>query len=464
MLKAPGSRCSDGSWDTHVLPGLWSSSDGSRLEVTFEIWAVEASSVGRVRVVSSDPEKLPVLEQPFSALSDHDLTVLVEGIELVRRLAGSSVLAPFVAEELEPGPSRDLERWVREHSGGYWHPVGTCRMGPAGNPDAVVDAVGRVHGIDGVVVADASIFPTIPRANTNLPTMGAAEYIASTLAAADAKEESTEPPPDYKGILQSPTPLGPNRISAHEERIDSFSYQVGTQLDNLNHIGVGQVFYGGRRGREIAETWGTNSLGSEHAGPIVTRGILLDVLGLKLVQGASDDLEAAPNGAPHLAATYRITLEDLEAAMRQARIQTIERGDVVLIRTGWNQLLEPHDPTSPHAPDDPTHPGHPGHQAYLRSEPGIYLREARWLASRRPAIVGADNWALEVLGDPVVASNVFPVHQELITHFGIRIGEAIVTDRLAADRLFEFVYIVTPQLAFGATAGNTPPCALGQPR
>jgi Putative cyclase len=163
-------------------------------------------------------------------------------------------------------------------------------------------------------------------------------------------------------------------------------------------------------------------------------------------------------------ATYRITLEDLETAMRRARIKTIERGDVVLIRTGWNQLLEPHDPTSPHAPDDPTHPGHPGHQTYLRSEPGIYLREARWLASHRPAIVGADSWALEVAGDPVVGPNVFPVHQELITHFGIRIGEAIVTDRVAEDRVFEFVYIVTPQFAFGATAGNTPPCALGQPR
>jgi kynurenine formamidase len=274
-----------------------------------------------------------------------------------------------------------------------------------------------------------------------------------------------DPPPDYDGILQSPTPLGANRISAHEERFRAgYSYQVGTQLDNLNHIGVGPVFYGGDRGPEIAETWGTSRLGSEHTGPIVTRGILLDVLGLKLAQGATDVLKTAPNGEPHLAAAYRITLEDLEAAMRRASIKRIERGDVVLIRTGWNQLLEPHDPTSPHAPDDPTHPGHPGHQTYLRSEPGIYLREARWLASHRPAIVGADNWALEVAGNPVAETNVFPVHQELITHYGIRIGEAIVTDRLAADHVVEFVYIVTPQLAFGATAGNTPPCALGQPR
>jgi kynurenine formamidase len=150
--------------------------------------------------------------------------------------------------------------------------------------------------------------------------------------------------------------------------------------------------------------------------------------------------------------------------MRWAGIKTIKRGDVIPIRTGWNQLLEPHDPTSPYEPDDPSHPGHPGHQKYLTSEPGIYLREARWLASHRPAIVGADNWAVEVAGTPLVESNVFPVHPELLTHFGIRIGEAIVTDRLAEDRVFEFVYIVTPQFALGATAGNTPPCALGQPR
>jgi kynurenine formamidase len=281
-----------------------------------------------------------------------------------------------------------------------------------------------------------------------------------------------EPPADFEGIVQSPVPLGPNRVSFHEERFKvteqsgpyTYSYQLGTQLDSLNHIGVGPVYYGGRRGPEIAETWGTSRLGSEHTGPIVTRGILLDVLGLKLAQGATDALESAPSSSPHLAATYRITLEDLEAAMRRARIKTIKRGDVVLIRTGWNQLLEPRDPTGPHAPDDPAHPGHPAHQKYLTSEPGIYIREARWLASHRPAIVGADNWALEVAGHDVAGANVFPVHQELITRFGIRIGEGIVTDRLAEDRVFEFVFIVTPQLAAGATAGNTPPCALGQPK
>ena len=183
LLKARSSRCSDDCWDTHLFFGLYTSSDGRRLEVSFDIYVMESDSLGRVRLPSSDPEVLPLIDQPFSALSDHDVAVLVEGIELARALASSSPVAPFLAEELEPGPSADLEEWVRGNSGGYWHPVGTCRMGPADDPGAVLDARGRVHGIDGLVVADASIFPTIPRANTNLPTIGAAEYIASTLTA-----------------------------------------------------------------------------------------------------------------------------------------------------------------------------------------------------------------------------------------------------------------------------------------
>jgi hypothetical protein len=85
-----------------------------------------------------------------------------------------------------------------------------------------------------------------------------------------------DPPPGYDGILQSPTPLGPNRIAAHEERFKvseesspyTYSYQLGTQLDNLNHIGVGPLFYGGHRGPEIAETFGTSRLGGENSGRI----------------------------------------------------------------------------------------------------------------------------------------------------------------------------------------------------
>ena len=130
--------------------------------------------------------------------------------------------------------------------------------------------------------------------------------------------------------------------------------------------------------------------------------------------------------------------------MARGGIRDITPGDVVLFRTGWNTVVRSQ-------PD-----------RYLAKEPGIYLREARWLAEQRPAIIGSDTWALEVLGNPVVTA-AFPVHQELLVKHGIHIGEGNITDELA-DRVYEFVYLVTPQYAKGATASNMPLAALGQPK
>jgi choline dehydrogenase len=70
----------------------------------------------------------------------------------------------------------DRSAAISKHLNAYHHPVGTCRMGL--DPAAVVDPQGRVHGVDGVKVIDASIFPSIPSANTNVPTLMAAEHLA----------------------------------------------------------------------------------------------------------------------------------------------------------------------------------------------------------------------------------------------------------------------------------------------
>lgn len=258
-----------------------------------------------------------------------------------------------------------------------------------------------------------------------------------------------QPPAGFtegSGILQGTEPLGPNRVSVHEERFpQGYTYQIVTQLDNLNHIGVGATFYNGFQGPDIAAPHGTTKLGAEHMGPIVTRGVLIDVLSHKLRRGEDRDLSTNADGGPVLRDDYRITVEDILAVMRHEGLRRIGPGDVVLFRTGWNTVAR----TEP--------------DRYLSREPGIYLREARWLAAHKPAIIGSDTWALEVLGNPVVR-HVFPVHQFLLVKYGIRIGEGIVTDELAADGVSEFVYLVTPQNAEGATAGNTPPAALAQPR
>ncbi|GGP66660.1 cyclase family protein [Saccharothrix coeruleofusca] len=276
------------------------------------------------------------------------------------------------------------------------------------------------------------------------------------------------PPPGFQeqgGVLVSLEPLGANRVSVHEERFEAeFStrhpkplattFQIGSQLDNLNHVGAAEFFYNGLRGPDIARAHGTIRLGAENVGPVVTRGVLLDVLGVKLAQGRAEDLaEPTTGGRPLLRENYRITVEDIRDALEFGGVERVEPGDAVLFRTGWSGLLAHR------------HPDDLARWAGSRGLPGIYLREARWLARSRPAIVGGDTWALEVLGNPVNDDgSAFPVHQELIMRHGIRIGESYVVDRLAADRVHEFVFIVTPQYSQGATAGNTPPAALGQPR
>ncbi|HWH28249.1 MAG TPA: cyclase family protein [Mycobacteriales bacterium] len=252
----------------------------------------------------------------------------------------------------------------------------------------------------------------------------------------------TEPGP----LVQLPVPFGPNKVSAHEERlVGSTTYHIGTQVDGLAHIGVGDMFYGGNRGPDIAAAHGLKRLGNEHMGPIVTRGVVADVVGLKVAQGATSAYFTADNGRPVLQDDYRITVEDIEQALRRAGRLTFGPGDVVLLRTGWTHLVE----------QDPAR--------YTAKEPGIYLREARWLAKRRPAIVGGDAWALESLNPEVIDGNSFPVHQLLLVKHGIRIGESILTDDLVDDGVHEFVFMYSPQNARGATAGCTPPVALAQP-
>jgi hypothetical protein len=165
-----------------------------------------------------------------------------------------------------------------------------------------------------------------------------------------------QPSPGYQdggGIVMSTEPLAANKLSYHEERFVAelspkhpvplaTTYQIASQLDNLNHIGAAEFYYNGLRGPDIAEGHGTSRLGNEHMGPVVTRGVLLDVLGVKLANGPAGDLaEPATNGKPLLRETYRITVEDLTAAMELGGIGAIEPGDVVLLRTGWNQPSSP---------------------------------------------------------------------------------------------------------------------------
>ncbi len=194
------------------------------------------------------------------------------------------------------------------------------------------------------------------------------------------------PPDDFAGILTDAEPQDLGRKSIHEERV-SLTYNMGTKINGLHHVGVADMLYNGFKGPEIAATWGTTHLGAETMGPIVTRGVVVDVVGWTVATGRSDRYRLTPAGRPVLRSRYRITVEDIEATLAWEGIERpIGPGDAVLLRTGWRELIEL----------DP--------ERYLGAvPPGPYLRECRYLAARRPALLASDTWNFETI-DPDVVS------------------------------------------------------------
>jgi choline dehydrogenase len=185
MAKA-ASSFADGLFDLHLLP--YSPIRTGRHQ---RAWHAGASALlpksrGQVRIGDLDPEAKPLIDHGFLTDPDgHDLAVLCEGIELLRELAARPELAPLMGAEVTPGGDladhASLRRHLLANVDNYWHPVGSCKMGPASDPVAVVDATGAVHGIEGCLIADASIFPVIPRATTAMPVTVAAERVAEII-------------------------------------------------------------------------------------------------------------------------------------------------------------------------------------------------------------------------------------------------------------------------------------------
>ncbi|MEM8922742.1 MAG: GMC family oxidoreductase [Actinomycetota bacterium] len=135
---------------------------------------------GRIRQTSVDPHSGPVIESGFGthpADVARNVAAYRDAIAMTRHPA----LADLIDEVVFPDPARssveDLAALAAKSSRSGYHPCGTARMGPADDPGAVVDQYGRCHAVDGLVVADASIMPTVPRANTNLTSIMIGERI-----------------------------------------------------------------------------------------------------------------------------------------------------------------------------------------------------------------------------------------------------------------------------------------------
>ena len=134
-----------------------------------------ARSTGTMRLRSARPQDPPIVDPAYyTDVDGHDERVMLEAVRLSRQLARQEALAPWVGRELAPGPAvhddEQLLAFIGATSSTVFHPAGTCRMAACGS-SAVVDSRLRVHGLDRLRVADASVFPDMPTVNPCLTVM-----------------------------------------------------------------------------------------------------------------------------------------------------------------------------------------------------------------------------------------------------------------------------------------------------
>jgi Putative cyclase len=257
----------------------------------------------------------------------------------------------------------------------------------------------------------------------------------------------------YTIELEPQGPEGINHITHLQERA-TISFNLGTKVNGLHHVGVGDVFYGGRRLDDIVATRGIGDLDTPGWGPpIVTRGFLIDVLGLKLAIDDAPALGQTEDGRPTLAPHYRITVEDLESACERQALPTFEPGDALFIHTGWAR----HNRVR-HLGRARTAPT--GDERLARGNPGVWLPECHWLAQFKPAICAADAgmWGTDSRVDTAGAYGA--ASQLLFVKYGIRVGEQMQFIDLVEAGVDRFAYCHNWLRAVGSVSTNSPPFAI----
>lgn len=226
-------------------------------------------------------------------------------------------------------------------------------------------------------------------------------------------------------IYTKPALPVPNARQENEELVVTELGQIGTQFDAFAHQMWGDSFYNCFKLGDIGTRSGFKKLGVENVGGLMTRGVLIDVAGLKGV-------DLLPN-------SYVITPEDLQQALAKSGLQ-IERGDAVIIRTGWAKLMGKEN------------------QRYGSMPPGIGIAAAQWLIAREPMLIAADNCCVEAR--PSEPGTSLPVHAMMLIQHGIYLIENLELDALAAARAYEFAFIVQPLKLKGATGSAVAPIAV----
>ena len=165
---------------THLFDPRQSPTGGA---IVLAVALTQPEATGRVTLASRDPRVPPRIEYNLLG-TERDMRRMIEGVKISRRIGSDAAFAKVVERELTPGPAvvgdEALQRAIVEQLDVYAHPTSTVPMGPAGT--GVVDDVGRVHGVRGLMVVDASIMPLVPSAPPNLTTMMLAEHVAASSA------------------------------------------------------------------------------------------------------------------------------------------------------------------------------------------------------------------------------------------------------------------------------------------
>jgi len=217
-----------------------------------------------------------------------------------------------------------------------------------------------------------------------------------------------------------------NRRGSNEEIVISEIGQVGTQFDGFAHQTHEDSHYNCFKTGAISTRGSFTKLGIEKVGTLMTRGVLIDVAGLKGVDTLPD--------------TYEITVKDLQDALAKQRL-TLQPGDAVLINTGWNRLWGKDN------------------ARYVKSCPGIGVAAAEWLAKQDPMLIGSDNWPVEVAPNPDPKLSL-PVHQVTLVVNGIHLLENLKLDELAAKQVHEFAFVMQPLKAQGFSGSTVAPVAI----
>ena len=222
-----------------------------------------------------------------------------------------------------------------------------------------------------------------------------------------------------------PEGLGHNSVNWIVEQVTA-TQQMGTHMDGLNHLQMGDRTYNGFLLDDIIEDYGTNRLGIDTLPQVVTRGLLLDV--------------AASRGGERLQPGEVITVADAQRALA-ATGHDVRPGDAVFFNTGWGDLWGTDN------------------ERYASGEPGPGTALGEWLADHRVALTGCDTWSFGAY-PPESHCEPFVVPQTLNVRHGVVVVENLRLDQAARDHVNEFLLVISHAKLRGATGAWVAPLAI----